>query len=153
MVNTFPIKGNLDSLSYSMAPLPFTRHSIVIPSIFAPGPFFRKNVVSTHEVICEQWVLPSHLPRLPPGYNQVRAHVETILSDLLSLTQRIGLDRQRLSLRFWLQNHLQPVAAADYLASEIMVGFSEIVVVKCAHRCFSLFSKFAGQRCFRFFVS
>jgi hypothetical protein len=31
------------------------------PSIFTPGQFFRKNVASAHEVICEQYVRPSHL--------------------------------------------------------------------------------------------
>jgi hypothetical protein len=33
----------------------------LFPSIFVPGQFFRKKVASAHEVICEQWVRPSHL--------------------------------------------------------------------------------------------
>ncbi len=31
------------------------------PSILVPGQFLKKNVASAHEVICEQWVRPSHL--------------------------------------------------------------------------------------------
>ena len=33
----------------------------LFPSIFVPGQFFRKNVASAQEVICEQCVRPSHL--------------------------------------------------------------------------------------------
>jgi hypothetical protein len=33
----------------------------LFPSIFTPGQFFKKNVASAQEVICEQYVLPSHL--------------------------------------------------------------------------------------------
>jgi len=33
----------------------------LFPSIFTPGQFFKKKVASAHEVICEQYVLPSHL--------------------------------------------------------------------------------------------
>jgi hypothetical protein len=36
----------------------------LFPSIFVPGQFFRKKVASVHELICEQWVRPSHLKRL-----------------------------------------------------------------------------------------
>jgi hypothetical protein len=31
------------------------------PSIFTPGQFRRKNVASSQDVICEQYVRPSHL--------------------------------------------------------------------------------------------
>ena len=37
------------------------------PSIFVPGQFFRKNVASAHEDICEQWMRPSHLKAEPDG--------------------------------------------------------------------------------------
>ena len=60
-VNILPIKSNLGSLSDSMAPLPFTRHPIVIPIHLRAGAVLQKKVASSHEVICEQWVLPSHL--------------------------------------------------------------------------------------------
>jgi hypothetical protein len=33
----------------------------LFPSIFTPGQLRRKNVASAQEVICEQWVRPSHL--------------------------------------------------------------------------------------------
>lgn len=32
----------------------------LFPSIFVPGQFSKKNVASSQEVMCEQWVLPSH---------------------------------------------------------------------------------------------
>jgi hypothetical protein len=34
------------------------------PSIFVPGQFFKKYVASAQDVICEQYVLPSHLNSL-----------------------------------------------------------------------------------------
>jgi hypothetical protein len=33
----------------------------LFPSIFTPGQFFKKKVASAHDVICEQYVLPSQL--------------------------------------------------------------------------------------------
>lgn len=32
----------------------------LLPSILVPGQFFKKKVASSQEVICEQWILPSH---------------------------------------------------------------------------------------------
>lgn len=39
----------------------------LFPSIFTPGQLRRKNVASSHEVICEQCVRPSHLKLLDEG--------------------------------------------------------------------------------------
>jgi hypothetical protein len=36
----------------------------LFPSIFVPGQFFRKKVASAQELICEQWVRPSHFQGL-----------------------------------------------------------------------------------------